>query len=91
MGSVGGRLEAGGGGGTAATGRSSSGHASAGAGPLDVLLGGVGLPYKDPAEVIGLLEAENAGRAEEGGGGGFEAIGLCAFLSSVMSILPTGV
>lgn len=91
VGKVGGRLEAGGGGGTAAAGFSSSGHAPAGAGPVDVLLGGAGLPYKDAAEVVGLLEAENAGRVEEGGGGGFGVLGLCAFLNSLISILPTGV
>lgn len=88
-----GRLAAGGGGGgAAAAGAGASGQASAGAGPLDVLLGVADFPYKDPAEAAaGLLKVENAGRLEAGGGAGFGALGLCAFLSSLISTLPTGV
>jgi hypothetical protein len=73
---VGGLLVAGGGGGVAVgVTFSSSGQASVGAGPLEVLFGVVGFPYKDAAG--GLLKlVENAGRLETGGGGGFGVLGV---------------
>lgn len=85
-------MAAGGGGAAAGIGAGfSSGHASAGAGPLEVPFGVAGLPYKLAADVVGLLKEENAGRVAAGGGGGLETLGDGAFFSSLISILPTGV
>jgi len=78
---TGGRVEAGGGGGTACTEPdfSSSGHAFAGAEPA-------AFPYKDPAEEMG---APNVG-LEEIDTGGLEAGGGALFKAAI-STFPTGV
>lgn len=79
-GSLGGRLEAGGIGG----GRSASagwvrtvGKALAPVGPLNVVFGIAGFPYKDAAVVTeGLVREENAGRLEAGGATAFGILGF---------------
>jgi len=80
LGSLDGRLEAGGIGG----GRSASagwmrtvGKASAPVGPLDVVFGIARFPYKDAAVATeGLVREENAGRLEAGGTTAFGVLGF---------------